>query len=81
MNFLKKNSFSILKWYTIHWFSVKYRPFMFIVIEYWGSSSKINKYESMEFVQRGGGVKPQIQTFLVFIFVVLKYKSGDRTSE
>ena len=34
--------------------------------------------ESIEFVQRGGGgVKPQIQTFLVFILVVLQSKSGD----
>jgi hypothetical protein len=39
---------------------------------------KTKKNESMEFVQRGGGRgQSPNPNFLVFIFVVLKYKSGD----
>ena len=31
----------------------------------------------MAIVEKGGGVTPQIQTFLIFILVVLQSKSGD----
>jgi hypothetical protein len=42
-----------------------------------GAHPKKIKMKVWNLSKGGGGVKPQIQTFLVFILVVLKSKSGD----
>ena len=60
---------------------IKSKQFTFEIYKYLGSYKggrpKTIKMKVWNFSKGGGGFKPQIQTCLVFILVVLKYKSGD----